>query len=126
MLSQIQIDAFTAIINDLDRPEYPTPQPGINWPGRWSSPYIEITWLVNDVSVHCYVYYDGTGGWCVLDENVEELHYSSWDDAYVPNEIHELLTLMGKEVKVRLPHRTAEEYVVMLKEPFDSAYSSST
>lgn len=114
MLSQIQIDAFAAIINDLDRPEYPTPQPGINWNG--DEYCIKIIWLVNDVSVHCYVYPDGTGGWLALDEHVEELHDSSWDDAYVPNEIHELLTLMGKGVKVRLPHRTAEEYVAMLKD----------
>lgn len=113
MLTQIQIDAFTAIINDLDRPEYPTPQPGINWNGDYY--YIEITWLVNDVSAHCYVYHDGTGGWLALDENVEVLHDSNWDDAYVPNEIHELLALMGRGVKVPLPHRTAEEYLEILQ-----------
>jgi len=121
VLTQIQIESFVAIFNELDRPDYPTPQPGINW-NEWTGdnpgiePYIEIIWLVNSVSVHCYVYYDGTGGWYALDENVEELYDSMWDDAYVPNEIHELLTLMGKEVKVRLPHRTAEEYVAMLKD----------
>jgi hypothetical protein len=112
-LTQIQIDAFTAIFNELDRSEYPTPQPGINWNGE--NYYIEVMWLVNGISAHCYIYSNGTGGWLALDENIEEMHDSQWDDAFVPNEIHELLAVMGKGVKVPLPHHTAEEYVARMQ-----------